>query len=313
MMTKDHFIHKHGYGFLFRDPEYMKRLIRDFVDKDFYNQLDFRDCEPLLEKSYLTDEYKEFAEDLVFKIKLRGRAAYIYILVEFQSTPDRFISLRILNYLTLFYLDYIKEYKQTNKCFPEKLPPVLPLLLYNGEDPWNVPDNVKDLIEDNEFLKPFYPDFRYFKIIERDIPIEELKKIGTVVSSVFMVERFGKEELSVISESLKDVLEKEDIHVLRLFVVWLKHLLLNKRLDERALYEAMNIRNKMETTSMLVNTIQTWGQEIKETGIEEASMTIAEKMLKKDLNWNIIVETTGVTQERYEQWKMTKKAIINAA
>ncbi len=84
-----------------------------------------------------------------------------------------------------------------------------------------------------------------------------MREIGSIVSSVFLVERFGKEELEKISESLKDVLEKEDLHVLRLFVVWLKHLLLNERLDEEALREAMNIRNKKETKSMLVDTIHT--------------------------------------------------------
>ncbi len=205
--TKDHFIHKHGYGFLFKNPEYMKRLIKDFVDEDFYRQLDFKNCEPLIEKTYITEEYKEFSEDLIYRIKLRGRDAYIFILVEFQSEPDRFISVRILNYVSLFYLDHIKEFKAANGHIPEFLPPVLPILLYNGNKPWNSPLNVKDVIEDHEFLRQFYPDFTYFKIIERDFSTDELRKIGTAVSSVFLVERFGKEELGKISESLKDVLE----------------------------------------------------------------------------------------------------------
>ncbi len=35
------------------------------------------------------------------------------------------------------------------------------------------------------------------------------------------------------------------------------------RLDERAYIEAMNIRNKKETQSMLVETIHTWGEELR--------------------------------------------------
>ncbi len=72
---------------------------------------------------------------------------------------------------------------------------------------------------------------------------------------------------------------------------------------------------------MLVNTIHTWGEEIEETGVEkgrtlgveEASMTIAERMLKKDLSWNLIVEMTGVTQDRYRQWKKSKASVMRAA
>lgn len=313
MKRKDHFLHKHGYGFLFRDPEYMKRLIRDFVDRDFFNQLDFSDCEPLLEKTYLTDEYREFAEDLVFKIRLRGKVAYVYILVEFQSTPDKFISVRILNYLSLFYLDFIKEFKQANDRLPESLPPVLPLMLYNGEDPWNVPDNVRDLIQYNEFLQPFYPDFKYFKIIAREYSTKQLREIGSIVSSVFLVERFGKDELSRISESLKDVLAKEDLRVLSIFVVWLRHLLLNKRLDESAFYEALSIRNKKETKSMLVDTIHTWGEEIrreaerkgkkdgKKEGIKEQALKTAKNLLA--LNNMTIEQIAGVTGLRLEEVK----------
>lgn len=311
---KDHFIHKHGYGFLFKDPEYMKRLIRDFVDKNFYNQLDFKNCEPLIEKTYITEEYREFSEDLVYKIKLRGKDAYIFILVEFQSEPDKFISVRILNYVTLFYLDYIKEYKAANERVPDLLPPVLPILMYNGNKPWNYPFNVKDVIEDDEFLRRFYPDFSYFKIIARDFSIEDLKQIGSIVSSIFLVERFGKEELDEISENLKDVLETEDLHVLKLFVVWMKHLLFNKRLDERAYIEAMNIRNKKETKSMLVETIHKWRQELENIGMKKGekvgikkgerrnAVKTAEKLLALNtLTIEQIANSTGLHPEEVIQ------------
>ncbi len=61
---------------------------------------------------------------------------------------------------------------------------------------------------------------------------------------------------------------------------------------------------------MLVNTIRSWGEELKNEGrtlgIEEASMISTEKMLKKNLTWDLITDITGVTQERYDQWKKSK-------
>ncbi len=62
---------------------------------------------------------------------------------------------------------------------------------------------------------------------------------------------------------------------------------------------------------MLVNTIHTWGKEIKETGVEEASMIHTEKMLEKNLNWDFITDITGVTQERYNQWKKSREAVMS--
>ena len=310
--SKDPFIHKHGYSFLFKDPEFLKRLIRDFVDKDFYNQLNFKESEPLIEKSYLTDEYREFSEDLVYKIKLQDREAYIYILMEFQSSPDRYMSLRLLNYVVLFYLDYIRDYKSLHNQSPGILPPVFPLLLYNGNKPWNVPDNVKDLIEQHDFLHTFYPDFSYFKIIERNFSEQHLKDIGSIISTIFLMERCGKNELRNIEESFRDVLEKEDIHVVSLFTVWLKHLLLHERLDERAYIEAMGIKNKKESKSMLVESIHKWEQELREKGreegIEEERKVQEEKRYKEKielvkkgkrvgLSTKILAEMTGLSED----------------
>ncbi len=69
---------------------------------------------------------------------------------------------------------------------------------------------------------------------------------------------------------------------------------------------------------MLVNTIRSWGEELKNEGrtlgieegrtlgVKEASMINTEKMLKKNLTWDFITDITGVTQERYDQWKKSK-------
>ncbi len=80
---------------------------------------------------------------------------------------------------------------------------------------------------------------------------------------------------------------------------------------------------------MLVNTIQSWGKEIKETaieegrrlgveegrtlGVKEASMINTEKMLRKNLTWEFITDITGVTQERYNQCKKSREAVMSGA
>ncbi|MFP4363222.1 MAG: Rpn family recombination-promoting nuclease/putative transposase, partial [Spirochaetia bacterium] len=85
-MKKDRFIHKHGYGVLFSDKTLIKELLESFVDKEFASEIDFSDFKPLVEKSYISDEFKDFAEDLLVKVRLKGKEAYIYLFIEFQST-----------------------------------------------------------------------------------------------------------------------------------------------------------------------------------------------------------------------------------
>ena len=55
-MRKTRFVHKHGYSFLFRNPVYMQRLLRDFVNKDLADSIDFKTATVLTEKSYVTEE-----------------------------------------------------------------------------------------------------------------------------------------------------------------------------------------------------------------------------------------------------------------
>ncbi|MBW2049927.1 MAG: Rpn family recombination-promoting nuclease/putative transposase [Deltaproteobacteria bacterium] len=53
-------------------------------------------------------------------------------------------SVRILTYLGLLYQDLIRT-KQT--AVEGKLPPVLPVVLYNGKRPWEASTEISDLVQ----------------------------------------------------------------------------------------------------------------------------------------------------------------------
>ncbi len=54
-------------------------------------------------------------------------------------------------------------------------------------------------------------------------------------------------------------------------------------------------------------------KEFKDIGVEEASMIHTERMLKKNLTWDLIAEITGITQEQYSQWQKSKESAMSAA
>ena len=53
------------------------------------------------------------------------------------------MAIRIMTYIGLLYQDLIKTKKVLSG---EKLPPVLPIVLYNGAPRWNAPVEVSELI-----------------------------------------------------------------------------------------------------------------------------------------------------------------------
>jgi hypothetical protein len=83
--------------------------------------------------------------------------------------------LGLLNYLTLFYLDYLKAKKQAKEPV-HLLPSVFLLVLYNGNQKWTAATSVKDLIEPHTFLSQFYPDFQYRLIAEADYTMQSCWK-----------------------------------------------------------------------------------------------------------------------------------------
>ncbi len=89
-------------------------------------------------------------------------------------------------------------------------------------------------------------------------------------------------------------------------------MILIKRLEERAFYEAMNIKNKMETKSMLVETIHKWGEEIRnegktlwfKKGEREKAIKTAKKLLAMNhLTIEQIADATELSMEEVSELK----------
>ncbi len=85
-------------------------------------------------------------------------------MLEFQSKPDKSIPIRLFLYIMSLY-DLI--YRNSQKG---QLPNIFPIILYNGNDDWNIPTNIKDLIEQNIPAK-YIPNYEYYLLSEKDVPI----------------------------------------------------------------------------------------------------------------------------------------------
>jgi len=66
-----------------------------------------------------------------------------FLLLEFQSTVDQWMALRFGTYVHLLYEQLIKERRVTPD---NRLPPVFPLLLYNGDKHWDSATDLKSLL-----------------------------------------------------------------------------------------------------------------------------------------------------------------------
>jgi predicted transposase/invertase (TIGR01784 family) len=272
-------IHDTGYKLLFANKGIFRQLLETFVAEEWVKDLDFDTCERL-DKSFVSEHYKETEGDLIYKIKLREKEVFIIILIEFQSTVEWFMGLRILNYISNFWMDYVHANPQARK-----LPAVFPILLYNGNEKWTAPTNLANLIEGNEYLGKFALNFEYFKIAENEYSIERLLKIRNVVSTLFLAEAHYDPEL--LKEELLRVYEKEEDKVaISVFLNWFFQLKEHGRIPAADYADLERVyKGKEEVKAMLITSLQKERKEL-EKELEKEFEQKFEQKLKSELEKN---------------------------
>ena len=154
--------HDHGYKLLFSHPRMVQDLLQGFVHEDWVRQVDFSTLERV-SGSYVSDDLREREDDVIWRVRLGPEWLYVYLLIELQSRPDPFMALRILVYTGLLYQELVKGGHFTHNG---KLPPVFPLVLYNGEPLWGAAQDVAELIEAVPGLMAYRPHLRYLLLDE---------------------------------------------------------------------------------------------------------------------------------------------------
>jgi predicted transposase/invertase (TIGR01784 family) len=304
-------IHDRGYKKLFSNPQMFRQLIETFVPAPWVKDLDFDTCEKL-DKTFISDHYKETESDIIYKVKFQGTDAYIYILLEFQSSVVWFMALRVLHYLTDFWLDYAEAHPKV-----KKLPPIFPLVLYNGEEKWEATTHLTEIIDRVELIGEFAPQFHYFKLAESDYSKETLLQIHNLVSTLFLAEIHY--DIELLQQELLTLFDQEtDKRAISLLINWFKQLVVHGRRDQIDYQELEKVyASKVEVTTMLEQAIerqrQTWiAQGLQQgldqglqqgleqglqRGINQQKQEIAKALLAKGLERPWVAEITGLTVE----------------
>ncbi len=159
--TRDH---DRVYRDLFTHPELVEDLLRHYVGGAWIAEIEFSSLKRENEISIVRRRGARI-RDVVWSVRFRDRPLYILILIEFQSRVDPVMALRQLIYVASLYEDL---HRQKRLAEGGKLPPVLPIVLYNGERPWRAPCSVEEMIEEvPEPLARFQPRMSYFLLDER--------------------------------------------------------------------------------------------------------------------------------------------------
>ena len=285
--------HDGSYRRLFSHARMVRDLIERYVAPPWVERLDFSTLE-MVPTHYVSEELEQRESDVVWRLRYgpEGQWFYVYILIEFQSEVLRFMAVRVVTYVLLLYEDLIQKKRFTGSG---KLPPVVPIVLYNGERQWAAPLQVAELVESIPGQERHVPRFEILVIDEVHLPRKSLVPLDNPVAGVFQLEQSrGVEEIRRIIDSLLEILDDPELKELRRdMATWLRRAVLPARLPGIAIPELQDLQ---EARTMLAERAARWPQEWMAKGYEKGR----EEGRRLDLI-DLIEAKFGAVEPRYRQ------------
>ena len=268
-----------NYRLFFSYPEMVADLLKGFVHEDWVTQLDFGTLERV-NGSFVSEDLKDRRNDVVWRLRWRGGGEdwfYLYLLLEFQSTPEPFMAVRLLVYVGLLLEELIRTQKLKAT---DPLPPVLPIVLYNGKRPWRASVELASLFPPvPESLGRKLPRLEYLLVDESRLRPDERDQAGNLVAALARLEtsRDGGE----FSRSARDLAlllpGEENKELRRILGRWAAQVM-------RRLFRGVTIPGveDLEEVVMLEETFKEWERRAKREGrLEGTRQTVLHLMARR--------------------------------
>ena len=259
-------MHDPAYKLIFSRPRMVRDLLDGFAARGWSGELDFDTLAPL-PASFVSRDLRQRHGDLVWRIRFRDdRWLYLVLLLEFQATVDSAMAARMLTYSALLYqrLDADGAFREHGA-----LPPVLPVVFYNGRQRWTAPVEMTDLIAvARGGLAPYQPSQRYYLLDGARMSDADLPRDNLVSALIGLEKTRDAARLREALASLIDLLRAQrDDHLTQAFATWLRHgLRLAGRLPAGGREPLAQLQ---ETQTMLEENVREWTREWLEQGIEQ--------------------------------------------
>ena len=213
--------HDRVYRKIFNRASIIEEILRRFIAGPWVSKLDFSTLEQV-PKDFVTLNLERRESDILWRVRYgdgKDDWFFVFILMELQSKVLRFMALRLWGYMLHIAENLVNEKAHLPSRKPRLLPPILPVVLYNGEKPWTAPRSLAELFKPMAGYDP--PDFHYAVLDVNRYSPEDLRPVENVTSGVFLMEQARNvDELRVVLEELEDLIDdpglEEDVaHLVR--------------------------------------------------------------------------------------------------
>jgi hypothetical protein len=256
------------YHRLFSHPGMVAQLLREFVAEPWLADLDLYGMERVNAKFHSDDGHRRDG-DVIWRIPVRGGGdAYLLLLLEFQSTPDRWMALRAMVYVGLLWQHLVKEGRLPADG---RLPAVFPVVLYNGDPRWTMPTALRDLVglPGDSPLWQWQPEMRYHIVDEGAFADSDLATRDSLAALLFRLEHSRQPEqvVALVDEVIDWFRNHTGFEALKPMFALLAGRLV--KLEDGAAPGVQVSENLLEVRTMLATRAEEWKQQWRQEGLQE--------------------------------------------
>jgi predicted transposase YdaD len=279
----------------------------------------------LVDGSFVDEEFRASEADLLYEVEHASAATslWLYMLVEHQSTPDRWMRLRLLKYCCRIW-----ERQLTARPMPRELRPIVPLVFYQGARSWTYSPEFAELFAEAVRDWPWVPRFRHGLIDQSALAPEDLpgdlpvRLMQMVLLAVSHPERPWEALVGQLIAELATWPSRGGLDYIRIFLRYLLHT------QERAALETLHTVLRHQAP-VVGEQLMTYAQELRqegerqgrEEGREEgreagrtegelrAEVRIIENLLREGMEWAAIARITGIDETEFRALKQRLDAL----
>ncbi len=255
--------HDAAYKFWHEFAAVVEHLLLGFAPPGVAAALDLATLEPM-STEYVDRDLRQSRGDKVWRVRFRGGGAgdclWLAVMLEFQATVDPRMGARVLAYSGQLFQ---KRIRAGDFCGDGKLPPVLPIVVYNGRRRWSAPlDAFATISGVSEALAPFQPRQRYLLLDMHGLRVEDLPR-DNIVSAQIALEQGSPPHVAAAVGSLARLLAGPEHDELRRVVAdWVSRLFARDRMqgDARfaAAFEAARLAGDLGAMEIAVENFNAW-------------------------------------------------------
>ncbi|MFT4465895.1 MAG: Rpn family recombination-promoting nuclease/putative transposase [Sodalis sp. (in: enterobacteria)] len=259
--------------------------------------------------SFVEEDLRQYFSDVLYSLKTTTGDAYVHVLIEHQSTPDKHMAFRLLRYAVAAMQRHLEAGHKT-------LPLVIPVLFYTGRrSPYPYSTNWLREFDDPELAGKLYSgDFPLVDVTV--IPDDEIMTHRSMAALTLLQKNIHQRDLAELTDRLATLLMEDWLASPQ--VISLEYYLLQAGESSNA--EAF-VRDLAQRVPQHGDQLMTIAQQLEQKGIEkgraegiqlgeqrgiekgerEATLKIARSMLQRGIDRASIREMTGLSDDDLQQ------------